>query len=209
MSGLQYYVVDAFTTEIGKGNPAAVVIFTEGDPRSESTTFQQTIAKEFNFQETAFLQRIPVALSPKYSLRWFTAKGIEVVLCGHATIAASHALFTTIHQFEKSNRIEFETLSGTLSSEKEFNGAISLDFPADNSLRLPTSEEEKVIIDALAAIPSLSRNGTTASFKHILVGGLGCVIEVDESIRLKGLDMNMDNFVSSSSTIVNENLTLI
>ena len=65
------------------GNPAAVVK-THG-----SDAWMTKCAAEFNVSETAFLERLARTV---YGLRWFTPT-TEVGLCGHATLAAAHALF--------------------------------------------------------------------------------------------------------------------
>ena len=77
--------VDAFTQEIGKGNPAGVVL--NGD--DFNAELMQEIAKKVGFNETVF-----VCTSEKadIQLRYFTP-GYETPLCGHATIGAVFALY--------------------------------------------------------------------------------------------------------------------
>lgn len=76
--------VDAFTVNPFAGNPAGVVL----DATGLDVGMMQKIAREMNCSETAF-----VLSSPDGSLRfrYFTPE-TEVDLCGHATIAAMHAL---------------------------------------------------------------------------------------------------------------------
>ena len=62
------------------------------------------IAKENAVAETAFF----VELEDRIHLRWFTPD-IEIDLCGHATLATAHCLYT--HLEYKKNTIYFETLS--------------------------------------------------------------------------------------------------
>lgn len=78
------YQVDAITSDAFYGNPAAVVILSRKMPE----IWMQSVAKEMNLSETAFLLRNEYG----FSLRWFTPK-MEVNLCGHATIASAHILF--------------------------------------------------------------------------------------------------------------------
>jgi len=52
------------------------------------------------------------ALGETFSLRWFTPT-VEVDLCGHATLAAAHALFSRPGGRE-SNLLRFSTKSGEL-----------------------------------------------------------------------------------------------
>ncbi len=76
--------VDAFTKSPFAGNPAGVVTAAEGLSAQE----MQAIAKEMNCSETAFV--LP-SQEADLRLRYFTPAQ-EVDLCGHATIAALHAL---------------------------------------------------------------------------------------------------------------------
>ncbi|KTE40761.1 MULTISPECIES: PhzF family phenazine biosynthesis protein [unclassified Sphingopyxis] len=80
--------VDAFADRPFAGNPAAVM------PLDEwlADDVLQAIAAENNLAETAFL--IPdESGEADYELRWFTP-GVEVALCGHATLASGHVLLS-------------------------------------------------------------------------------------------------------------------
>jgi PhzF family phenazine biosynthesis protein len=84
----------------------------------------QKIANENNLAETAFF----VKTAPgKYDLRWFTPEA-EVDLCGHATLASAHTLFTELDP--SLSRVDFETRSGTLTVEKK-DGLLVMSLPAD------------------------------------------------------------------------------
>ena len=78
------YQVDAFTSKVFSGNPAAVCLLDcwLDDP------ILQAIAAENNLSETAFLVRNAIG----FDLRWFTPL-TEVALCGHATLASAFVLF--------------------------------------------------------------------------------------------------------------------
>lgn len=115
---LTQFQVDAFTAEVFKGNPAAVVLLTQ--PLAEQTL--QDIAAENNLSETAYL--LPEGKG--YNLRWFTP-GKEVDLCGHATLASAHVLFTQGLVCDES--VEFYTASGTLTVTRTKCG-YEMDFPA-------------------------------------------------------------------------------
>ncbi len=82
---LTIYQVDAFTSEVFKGNPAAVVPLTQW----LSDDVLQNIAAENNLSETAFFA---LDENGDLLLRWFTPTS-EVELCGHATLATAHVLF--------------------------------------------------------------------------------------------------------------------
>src|ERR1700733_7360461 len=79
-------VVDAFTAEPYRGNPAGICVLAA--PASDG--WMQSVAVEMNHAETAFL----VKSKDGYDLRWFTPGG-EVDLCGHATLASAHYLWET------------------------------------------------------------------------------------------------------------------
>ncbi len=113
------YQVDAFTSVSFSGNPAAVCLM----PCDLTDDIYLSISREMNLSETAFLEK----KGASYRLRWFTPVK-EVPLCGHATLASAHILFEQGGHLN--NRIEFDTLSGTLFAEKTPNG-IRLDFPSN------------------------------------------------------------------------------
>jgi len=102
--------VDAFTDRVFGGNPAAVCPLVDwpGDG------LLQAIAAENNLSETAFLA--PVPTPGRYRLRWFTPTR-EVDLCGHATLAAAHVVFTQLRP--EVDEIGFETRSGVLTVRRE------------------------------------------------------------------------------------------
>lgn len=81
------YQVDAFTSELFRGNPAAVCPLDSWlDDR-----MLQSIAAENNLAETAFIVRN----TDGYEIRWFTPT-TEVALCGHATLASAFVLFNEL-----------------------------------------------------------------------------------------------------------------
>lgn len=116
---MEIWVVDAFTSKVFAGNPAAVCIL----PSYPEDSVLQDIAMEMNHSETAFLVK-KTALD--YRLRWFTPT-TEVNLCGHATLAATHTLFERGHIFS-GDHITYRTLSGDLHA-RVLGDAIELDFP--------------------------------------------------------------------------------
>ena len=81
----------------------------------------QSIAAEMNLSETAFL----VPGDESYGLRWFTPAA-EVRLCGHATLASAHVLWS---ETNASGLLRFGTKSGILTARREAD-LIELDFPA-------------------------------------------------------------------------------
>jgi PhzF family phenazine biosynthesis protein len=114
---LPIYQVDAFTSELFRGNPAAVIPL----DRWLDDAHMQANAAENNLSETAFI----VAREGVYDLRWFTPM-VEVDLCGHATLAAAHVLFE--HLDYRGDEIRFTTRSGELRVSRSATG-LTLDFP--------------------------------------------------------------------------------
>ena len=100
---LDIYQVDAFTSDIFNGNPACVVPL----DKWISDEILLKIAQENAVAETAFY----VKNNDKYHLRWFTPE-IEMDLCGHATLATAHVIYSILGL--KKEKIVFETLSGDL-----------------------------------------------------------------------------------------------
>ncbi|XP_062086045.1 uncharacterized protein LOC133792142 [Humulus lupulus] len=150
---VKYSVVDAFTDSAFKGNPAAVLLLEE----EKDEQWLQSVAAEFNIPDTCYLTRLTSSGSsiPRFHLRWFTPVA-EVKLCGHATLAASHALFTSGEV--DSNIIEFATLSGILTAKKvvERSGTethkgffIELNFPTDPLTESVSAEDSILISKAL------------------------------------------------------------
>jgi PhzF family phenazine biosynthesis protein len=99
----------------------------------------QKVATENNLSETAFVTALE---NKRYKLRWFTPTK-EVELCGHATLAAAHALFELgIHPIDK--LIAFETLySGTLTAQRSNTTTeIELNFPVIKVEKLEVNETD-------------------------------------------------------------------
>ncbi len=118
MNRLRLYQVDAFTSKVFGGNPAAVVPLDAWLPES----VMQVIAAENNLAETAFFVPEPKS---GYSLRWFTPTQ-EVPLCGHATLASAFVVFTEIDP--ALSTAEFHTQSGTLTVTRA-GDRLQMDFP--------------------------------------------------------------------------------
>ncbi|HJP83062.1 MAG TPA: PhzF family phenazine biosynthesis protein [Fimbriimonadaceae bacterium] len=116
---LPIFVVDAFSDTPFRGNPAGVCV--TDNPIDEA--LMQSFAMEMNHAETAFLH--PVG-PQTYGLRWFTPAQ-EVPLCGHATLASAHILFT---EMGLSDKVTFNTASGPLTAIQR-GEKIELDFPTE------------------------------------------------------------------------------
>jgi len=114
-------LVDAFADGPFTGNPAAVCLLEK--PANEA--WMQRLAMEMNQAETAYVY--PEDQTGSFHLRWFTPKA-EVDLCGHATLAAAHALWQANTTLPPT--IVFTTRSGQLTAKQNADSTITLDFPA-------------------------------------------------------------------------------
>ena len=155
---MKCYVVDAFTKEIFKGNPAAVCVLEDWLPEER----MQAIAIENNLSETAFT----VKEGEAYRLRWFTPGG-EIDLCGHATLGTSFVLANFVEP--EAERFVFHTLSGDLIVTRK-GDLFSMDFPAYDMV--PTAITE-AMTEALGIRPLEAYMGRD----------LVCVLPDEEAVR--------------------------
>jgi PhzF family phenazine biosynthesis protein len=143
---LPIYQVDAFADGVFTGNPAAVC------PLESwlADDLMQAIAQENNLAETAFF----VAEAPgRYRLRWFTPAA-EVDLCGHATLASAHVVFSRLHPDLAA--VTFDTRSGPLTVTRTGDGLMAMDMPALPPESMPREESAPIldhIGEALGARP--------------------------------------------------------
>lgn len=119
---MRQWTVDAFASAPFKGNPACVVEPFDAWP---DAGWMLSLAKENNQAETAFL--LKTTDPARFGLRWFTP-GMEVDLCGHATLASAHVLATELGLDVEA--VTFDTRSGPLIVRRAGEG-YEMDFPAD------------------------------------------------------------------------------
>jgi PhzF family phenazine biosynthesis protein len=137
MPPVRCWQVDAFTDRPFAGNPAAICwLESEADP-----TWMQSVAAEMNLSETAFVRRLADGLE----LRWFTP-AVEVDLCGHATLATAHAIWSS-DLVPNGEPLCFNTKSGLLTCTRD-GSFIELDFPATPASAVETPA---LLFDALGA----------------------------------------------------------
>ena len=137
-----FYQVDSFASQRFKGNPAAVCVL-EKFPDSR---IMQNIAKEMNLSETAFV----VKDENEYNLKWFTPT-FEIDLCGHATLATAHILWTEGF-CKKDKPITFNTRSGKLIISF-VDGLIEMNFPAIDYSKIDCIPE--VLIQGLGGVKTV------------------------------------------------------
>ena len=126
---MRQWTIDAFAAAPFRGNPACVVEPFDAWPEA---AWMQALAQENNQAETAFL--LKTADPARFGLRWFTPT-VEVKLCGHATLAAGHAL---THELDQGAALlTFDTQSGALTVRRDGEG-FEMDFPADPPVHIET-----------------------------------------------------------------------
>lgn len=136
------YQADAFTDQLFGGNPAAICPLNDWLPEE----VMQKIAAENNLTETAFF----VKTKAGYALRWFTPE-YEIDLCGHATLASAHILFTELGHTGDS--IHFETVKSGVLIVTRNDDKYALDFPSRPPIAI---EEPNGLVQALGGIPPVA-----------------------------------------------------
>ncbi|MGK7910598.1 MAG: PhzF family phenazine biosynthesis protein [Synechococcus sp.] len=175
--------VDAFTDVPFRGNPAAVCVM---EATAEDNWMRQ-VAAEMNLSETAFLVRLPSAERGAgdgidYSLRWFTPE-LEVDLCGHATLASAHVLWSE-GCVATAETIRFHTKSGQLSATvvPEADGDwITLNFP---SQPVAAIEAPSPLVQALGC-----------DVLGVYANEINYLVEVKSEAELRSLQPNMSLLV--------------
>jgi len=149
------YQVDAFTSLLFSGNPAAVCPLEGWLPDAT----MQAIAAENNLAETAFF----VPQGDGYLLRWFTP-AVEVELCGHATLASGYVVTRILAPEQRS--VAFDTLrAGPLEVTRD-GELLVMDFPA---WPVGAQAADPRVLAALGPAPATSyiaRDRTLAVYDH-------------------------------------------
>ena len=181
---MKSYIVDAFTEQPFKGNPAGVCLM---DYQLEDA-LMQNIATELNFSETAFIIQLP---NGKYQIRYFSPK-IEIPLCGHATMASAKVLFQDADLFD----IEFVTKEGIELYVKRYDERIAMQFPVYDTVfaNVPFKMLDALGIDEIV---NSAYNKETNSL----------VIEILDPDKLKSLDPDYDALVASHDSIHGVSIT--
>ncbi len=185
-AGVRLRIIDAFTDRPFSGNPAGVVLL--DDEAWPAEEWMRQVAAELGLSETAFAYPVDAAGGTVanggpagWALRWFTPL-VQDDLCGHATLAAAHAIATDTHALAASGEttIRFTTRSGVLTAHVATNGIITLDFPAapPTPTMLPAG-----LAEALGATP-LAVHGT-GTLRDLLV-----VLPDEQAVRELAPDLS-------------------
>lgn len=149
MGKIKLYQVDAFTSTLFSGNPAAVCVLDSW----LDDKLMQNIGSENNLAETAFL----VPRGKDYEIRWFTPS-IEVDLCGHATLASAFVLFDVLGY--SGSTIKFYSLKSGLLTVTKKDDLLMMDFPTDD-LELLSEEQNGKIETCIGLKPIETYKGKT------------------------------------------------
>lgn len=166
---MKMYQVDAFSTELFKGNPAAVLVCEEW----LDDKIMQNIALENNLSETAFVKIIN---DENYEIRWFTPS-VEVDFCGHATLASSFVLFK---DFTTTKMIHFHVKDlGVFIVTQGQDGKITMNFP----VRVP---------EPLPDYPALLNEVVDCPFNEVYVNQQAFILvcESEQTVRDAKPDFN-------------------
>ncbi|MFT4145854.1 MAG: PhzF family phenazine biosynthesis protein [Mobilitalea sp.] len=143
---MKYFIVDAFTEELFKGNQAGVCLLDSWLDNS----IMQNIAMENNLAETAFI----VKKEDSYDLCWFTP-AVEVDLCGHATLASAYVLSKYVDK--DCDKFYFNTVSGGLTVIKK-GELYEMDFPSRMPKQVDVLPLMEAVIGAKVVEAHLSRD---------------------------------------------------
>lgn len=153
---MKMYQVDAFTNELFKGNPAAVIV----SEQWLDEALMQNLALENNLSETAFVKIID---AENYEIRWFTPT-TEVDFCGHATLASSFVLFK---DFTSAKVIQFHVKNlGIFVVSQEANGKIKMNFPIRRAEKVET-------------YPEILNQALTKPFKNVYLNSQAYIVEYE------------------------------
>ncbi len=169
--------VDAFTATAFGGNPAAVCLLA-GDAWPDDR-WCGSVAGELNLSETAFVLPRPDG----FGLRWFTPT-VEVDLCGHATLASAHVLWSS-GRLAGDAPARFHTRGGELAATQAGDHVI-LHFPALAAVRCsaPAGLEPALGVTARAV---------ARTDYHLLV-------EVDGAATVRALTPDLDRLAHLDAT---------
>ena len=147
---LTYVVLNAFTNCDAGGNAAAAVFLDYMLPNE--ALFD--ITRSINQPVTSFIYPSSSAdsvdgMTAVYGLRWFT-KDVELSICGHGTLVAARALFSSDRLLRTSvEQVYFETMRGTVIARKGTDDRIEIQLPLSD-INPVTDEEARRIKKILA-----------------------------------------------------------
>lgn len=184
MSSIRIKQIDAFTRKPFAGNPAGVVL----DADHLRSVEMQRIANEMAVSETAFILK-PESEENDLRIRWFTPTN-EVNLCGHATIAAFHALAEEGYfglMIDEPQSFLMETKSGVINVDvewKDLQPYIKMSLPIPHFFPFPDD------YSLLCAAIGISEIELSKKIKPQITENGYCFIPVSNYDSLKTIEPN-------------------
>ena len=179
MKKIETYIVDSFTDQPFKGNPAGVCLLKDKLTDSEMLC----IAKELGLSETAFLGEVNER--NELPIRFFSPV-MEIPLCGHATLASSKVVF------EKMGKgfitfVNIQNLKLLVENNNEF---IKMEFPI-----YQTTPQE--VPDELLAALGLNELKNSAYNNETKI----LILEIESAELLKNLSPDFNRLKKSHNDI--------
>lgn len=175
---IKTFIVDAFTDEPFRGNPAGVCL----PYKQIDIEMMQSIATELNLSETAFLFKNN---NNDYTIRYFTPT-TEIDFCGHATLASSKVILDKLGN----EIVNFTTPKGLELNAKREGGYIKMKFPLYETTDFIPNE---ALFDAFGIEKSMPTR--FAQDLDMLI------IEVNDKQTLLDIKPNYQKAIESSKTI--------
>lgn len=176
---MKTYIVDAFTKEAFKGNPAGVC-FPEQNLSDEQML---KIAIEFGLSETAFIQNTDKPGT--YTIRYFSPKK-EIPLCGHATLASAKVIFKYLNL----NEVHFLTVQKLDLNIKQCEDGIMMEFPVYDTIAATAPSS------MLEALGLVEITNTAYSPKNKII-----LIEISDADLLASLKPDFNALINSYENI--------
>lgn len=176
---MKSYIVDSFTDQAFKGNPAGVCL-------AETTVAEAkmlNIAKEFNLSETAFV--VPLDEPNRFSIRFFSPQ-TEIPLCGHATLASAKVLF----ERRDTSELHFRTAGNVWLEVSKSGDRIAMKFPLYETTRADAPEA------LLAALGLREVNSAWYNRENNIL-----MLEINSAEQLRQLNPDFDRLRKSHDTI--------
>ena len=185
---IKTFIIDSFTSEPFKGNPAGVCLL----DTEISVSTMQAIASELNLSETAFIMQDPTG-DTKFFIRYFTPT-VEINFCGHATLAAAKLI---LHRLKKEQVIftTYHQLVITAISEGE---TIKMEFPLYDTVEYP---HNKKLYDAFGIKEPISSRFS----KELRM----LIIEVKDEETLVNIQPNYEAALASTTELKGLAITCI
>lgn len=177
---MKTYIVDSFTKEPFKGNPAGVCFLQHAIGEEKMLK----IAQEFGLSETAFVQQNDK--SDTYAIRYFSIKK-EIPLCGHATLASAKIIFNNDSSLHE---IHFKTIENLILIIRRRNADITMEFP------IYDTSDVTVPLAMLGALGLKEVTNTAFSSKNKII-----ILEIGDANLLANLKPDYSALVNSYNNI--------